>query len=60
MRQMMGFSGFGTTQGTTADANKGSASGKGFIRAATSTRQYRLSTSSNTSGEVSPPARTFS
>ena len=38
---MMGFSGFGTTQGTTADANKGTASGKGFIRVATSTRQYR-------------------
>ena len=41
MRQMMGFSGFGTTQGKTADANKGSASAKGFVRRGTSTRQYR-------------------
>ena len=38
---MMGFSGFGSTQGKTADANKGTIAGKGFVRRGTSARQYR-------------------
>ena len=41
MRHLMGFSGFGTTQGSTAAANKGTVAGKGFVRRGTSTRQYR-------------------
>ena len=41
MRHLMGFSGFDSTQGKTADANRKSAAGKGFVRRGTSTRQYR-------------------
>lgn len=41
MRHLMGFSGFDSTQGKSAEANRKSAAGKGFVRRGTSTRQYR-------------------
>jgi|TARA_B110000091_G_C13738275_1_gene442150 U4/U6.U5 tri-snRNP-associated protein 3 len=41
MQRMMGFGGFSSTQGKTAEANKGTAAEKGYIRKGTSARQYR-------------------
>jgi U4/U6.U5 tri-snRNP-associated protein 3 len=41
MQRMMGFTGFSTTQGKKADANKGTVADKGYVRKGTSARQYR-------------------